>query len=255
MPDVADRNRDPQFPPPRLRTNRVQHPRAQNAQLELTDAALHAQEQPVVRTTRVVNAVEIDHPRLDEPAKLKQMMPIAAVAGEAGCVETQNGTDVSSAQPGYELLKTRTGHGSACGTTQIVIDHLDVAKSASPRFIDEFILSTLALKVKLNLSLSGLANVNNGLPLEQRGLATDQRPSSPLSSIATPAASIRRRTNREITVLRSGALIPLSSNESNAMPSWRGGLNLTIGCNAFLIASLLDDVRVVGVASPESMFP
>jgi len=93
-------------------------------------------------------------------------MPIAAVAGEAGCVETQNRTDVSGAQPGYELLKTRAGHGSACGTTQVVIDQLDVAKSAPPRFIDELILSTLALKVKLNLSLSGLANVNNGLPLE-----------------------------------------------------------------------------------------
>jgi hypothetical protein len=145
VPDVADWNRDPQFPPPGLRTSRVQHPRAQNAQLELTDAALHAQEQPVVRTTRVVNAVKIDHSRLDESAKLKQMMPIAAIAGEARCVETQNRTDVSGAQPSYKLLKTRAGHGSACGPTQIVIDHLNVAKSASPRFIDEFILSTLAL--------------------------------------------------------------------------------------------------------------
>jgi hypothetical protein len=49
--------------------------------------------------------------------------------------------------------------------------------------------------------------------------------------------------------------MPPSFIESNAILNWRGGLNLVIGCNAFLIASLLDDVRVVGVASSESAFP
>jgi hypothetical protein len=41
--------------------------------------------------------------------------------------------------------------------------------------------------------------------------------------------------------------------ESNAMLSWRGGLGITIGCNAFLIASLLDDDIVVWEASSESI--
>jgi hypothetical protein len=82
---------------------------------------------------------------------------------------------------------------------------------------------------------------------------TDQRP-SPLSSLSTPAASIRRRAKRAITALRSAALIPLRVIESNAILNWRGGLKV-IGCNAFLIASLLDDVRVVGVVSSESPFP
>jgi len=57
-----------------------------------------------------------------------------------------------------------------------------------------------------------------------------------------------------ITVLRSADLSPLSSNESNTMQSWRGGLNPTIGFSAFLMAILLDDVRVVQEASPESVF-
>jgi hypothetical protein len=72
--------------------------------------------------------------------------------------------------------------------------------------------------------------------------------------IVTPAACVRRRANREITVLRSAGLSPLSSNESNAMQSWRGGLSPTIGFSAFLMAILLDDVCVVWEASPESVF-
>jgi len=36
------------------------------------------------------------------------------------------------------------------------------------------------------------------------------------------------------------------------MLSWRGGLNATIGNNAFLIACLQNDAIVVGEASPES---
>jgi hypothetical protein len=38
------------------------------------------------------------------------------------------------------------------------------------------------------------------------------------------------------------------------MQSWRGGLNPTIGFSAFLMAILLDDVRVVWEASPESVY-
>jgi hypothetical protein len=72
--------------------------------------------------------------------------------------------------------------------------------------------------------------------------------------MGTPAACVRRRANREITVLRSADLSPLSSNESNVMQSWRGGLNPTIGFSAFLMAILLDDVRIVWEASPESVF-
>jgi hypothetical protein len=187
MPDVADRHRDAQFASSRLGACGVQHPRSQDAQLELADAALHAQEQPVVGATRVVDAVEVDDPRLDEPAKLKQVMPIAAVAGETGCVETQYCADISCTQPGYQLLETGAGRSSTRGTTQVVVDDLDVAKSASPRFIDELILATLALEIKLNLGLSGLPNINHSLPLQNRG-----RQQISVSHRRSPRSSRRR---------------------------------------------------------------
>jgi hypothetical protein len=63
-----------------------------------------------------------------------------------------------------------------------------------------------------------------------------------ISLISTQAASAKRRAKRAIIALRSAAFIPLSFIESNAMLSWRGGLNLAIGCNWFFIASLRDDI-------------
>jgi hypothetical protein len=168
MPDVANRHGDAQLASSRLGARGIKHPRAQDAQLELANAALHAQKQPIVGTTRIIDAIEIDDARLNEAAEFKQVMPIAAVSGEAGGVKTQNSPDISGTEPRDQLLKTRAGHGPACGTTQIVIDHLDIPKSPPPRFIDKLILSTLALEVELNLSLSGLANVNDGLALEER---------------------------------------------------------------------------------------
>jgi len=41
MPDIADRYRDPEFSPTGFRPRGVEHPRSQNAEFELADAALH----------------------------------------------------------------------------------------------------------------------------------------------------------------------------------------------------------------------
>ena len=87
MPDVAERNRYPQLASAGLRPSGVQHSRPQHAQLELADAALHAQEQAIIRPTGIVDAVEIDDAGLDKPAQFEQVMPIAAVAGEPRRVE------------------------------------------------------------------------------------------------------------------------------------------------------------------------
>jgi hypothetical protein len=41
MPDIADRHGDPEFSPTGFRPRGVEHPRSQNAELELADATLH----------------------------------------------------------------------------------------------------------------------------------------------------------------------------------------------------------------------
>jgi hypothetical protein len=169
MPQVAYGDGNPQFSPPRLRTGGVEHPRAQDAQLELADAALHPEQQAIVGATRVVDTVEIDDARLDEPAEFEQVMPIATIPGEPRGVEAKNGANLAGAQPSDEPVKSGPGDGAARGATEVIVDHFDVAKSASASLVNELILTPLALQVDLNLGLRRLANVDDGLPLEDRG--------------------------------------------------------------------------------------
>ena len=105
MPDVADRHAMPQLAPARLGAGGIEHAGAQHAELELADAALHAQQQPIVRPTGVVDAVEVDDARLDQPAQLEQVMPVAAVAGEPRGIEAQHGADLAGAEPRDQPLE------------------------------------------------------------------------------------------------------------------------------------------------------
>src|ERR1700741_5242744 len=89
MPDEPYGHRDPQLPPPRLRTRGVEHPRAQDSELELTDAPLHAEKEPIVGAAGVVDAVQVNDARLDKPAELEEVVPVTTVSGESRCIETQ----------------------------------------------------------------------------------------------------------------------------------------------------------------------
>jgi len=153
MPQVTYGDGNPQFSPPRLRTGGVEHPRTQDAQLELADAALHPEQQAIVGATRVIDTVEIDDARLDEPTELQKVMPIAAVPGEPRGVEAKNGANLAGAQPSDELLKSGPGDGAARRATEVVVDDFDVAKSASAGLVNELILTPLALQVDLHLGL------------------------------------------------------------------------------------------------------
>jgi hypothetical protein len=82
VPDVTEGDRYPQFAPSGFGPSRIDHPRPQDTQLKLADAAFHAQKKPVVRPTRIVDTVRINNPGFDKPAQLEQMVPISAVARE-----------------------------------------------------------------------------------------------------------------------------------------------------------------------------
>ena len=88
VPDVTDRHADPQLAAPRLGSRRVVHSGAQDAEFELTDAALHSQQEPLVRAARIISPVEIDDAGAHKTAELQQVMPVAPVAGEPRSVET-----------------------------------------------------------------------------------------------------------------------------------------------------------------------
>ena len=90
-------------------------------------------------------------------------MPVPAVAGETGGVETQDGANLTGAEVGDELLETGTRDGSAGGSTEIVVNDLDIAKTPAAGVLDEIVLAALALAMDLNLGLGGLPHIHDRL--------------------------------------------------------------------------------------------
>ena len=219
MPDVADWYGKPELASSGLGPCGVQHSRSQNAKFEFADAALHAQQQPIIRTTGIIDAIEIDDAGIDETAQLQQMMPVPSVTGEAGGIEAKHSADLASAQPGNELLEARARHGSARGAAQIVVDDLNIAKSPPAGFIDEVVLAALALE-NGPAPASAWTGAHTRPPCGS-GLsaARYQRSSSPISSGSAPAACSRRRARRQIAALRSASVIPLSADRSSDIAS------------------------------------
>ena len=169
MPDIADRHADPQLAAARLGTGGIEHTSPDHTEFELADAALHAEQQPVVRPAGVVNPIQVDHPSLNQPAQLEQMMPVAPVTGEPRGVEAQHGTDLSGAQPRDEPFETGSRRRAAGGTAEVVVDHFDLAETPLPGDIDQLVLSPPALEIGLDLRLGGLANVDHRFAFEYRG--------------------------------------------------------------------------------------
>jgi hypothetical protein len=163
MPDIADRHGNSEFTPSGLRPCGIQHPRSQNAEFKLADAALHAQEQAVIRPTWVIDTIGVYNTGVDQTAQLEQMMPIPAVTGETGGVEAKHSTNLAGTESGDELVEARARHGSAGRTAQIIVDDLDILKSPAACFIDEVILAALTFEMHLDLSLGRLPHIHHRL--------------------------------------------------------------------------------------------
>ena len=217
MPDVADWYGKPELASSGLGPCGVQHSRSQNAKFEFADAALHARQQPIIRTTGIIDAIEIDDAGIDETAQLQQMMPVPSVTGEAGGIEAKHSADLASAQPGNELLEARARHGSARGAAQIVVDDLNIAKSPPAGFIDEVVLAALALEMDLHLRLRGLAHIHDRLAAQdcrRQGISVRHRrspldPRRRLAAEGGPDAESRRCDRRPSS--RSALIDPATS--------------------------------------------
>ena len=79
----ADRRAHPQLPPPGLVELSPEQPGAQHVQLGFTHRALEAQEQAIVKVTRVVDAVLVEDERLGEGADFQEPMPVRRIARQA----------------------------------------------------------------------------------------------------------------------------------------------------------------------------
>jgi hypothetical protein len=161
-------HRNPQLASPGLRTGGVVHAGTQDAEFELADAALHTEEEPVIRPTGIIHPVEIDDPGLHEAAELEKMVPVPTVPGQTRGVKTQHGSHVAGTEPCDELLKSWSGYCAARRATKVIVDDFDLPKSMSSGLVDKLVLAPLTLEVDLHLELRGLSDVDHGLPLQER---------------------------------------------------------------------------------------
>jgi hypothetical protein len=169
VPDIAERNRYPQLAPAGLGPSGIQHPRPQHTELELADAALHAQQQAIIGSTRIVDAVEIDDAGFDKPAEFEQVMPVAAVSGEPRRIEAKNGTDLAGAQPRDQPVEAGARYRSASRSAKIIVNDFDIDESALASDVDQIVLAPLALQVGRHLGLRRLTHIHDRLPLEDDG--------------------------------------------------------------------------------------
>src|SRR5262249_48877824 len=182
MPDVADRHADAQFAAARLRAGGVEHARTEHAEFELADGALHAEQETIIRSARIIDAVQVDDARVDQAAQLEEVMPVAAVTCQTGGVEAQHRPDFSGAQRCDQPLEAGPRHSPGGGAAEIVIDHFDLVESSAPGDVDEFVLTPLALAIALHLGLSGLPNIDDRFALQHCGrqqISARHRPAPP----------------------------------------------------------------------------
>ena len=158
-PNIADRHADAQLAPLRLGAGGVEHAGAQHPELELADAPLHP-EQPVVRPAGVVDAIEIDHPRLDQATAFEQVVPVAAVAREPGGVEAEHRADFAGAatppgrpSPAAPPCRWRSGRDRRQSPRRCESPGVGPRRRART--------APLALEVGLDLRLRRLPNVDH----------------------------------------------------------------------------------------------
>ena len=134
---------------------------AEDRKLHLAHRSLHPEQQPIVRRGRIVYAVFVDDDRADQAAKLQKGVPVTPVAGQARRLDRHDGADAPLADRREQPLEARASD-AASGSTQVVVDDLDVVPAQQSRSLGKAVLSTLALQIVGDLLGCRLADVYDG---------------------------------------------------------------------------------------------
>jgi hypothetical protein len=121
----ADRRGDDELAPPRLLVSRRQRPLSQQVELVLVQAALQAEQQAVFALPGRVDRLPVDQERVD-PAHLDELLPVAAVAREAGDLPRRHGSNLPETDLGDPALEQGPRGAAGRGAAEILVDDLDL---------------------------------------------------------------------------------------------------------------------------------
>ena len=130
---IADRHGLEERPAPRLGVAGFHGALAQEVQLVLVQAALQAQEEPIVALPGRVDHLLVDQDGVDDPADFHQLLPLAAVAREAGDLPGGHGAHLAQADLRDHALEPRAGDRPGGRPAQVLIHDLDLAPPQLPK--------------------------------------------------------------------------------------------------------------------------
>ncbi len=166
---VADGDRGEELAAARLLLERFMGALPQDRQLHLAHCAFHAEQEPVVGKTGIVDAVLIRDQRPDEPAELEQRVPVTPVAGQARGLDRHHRADPAFADRSQQLLEPGAADARA-GAAEIVVDDADLGPAELPGSLDQPILPSTALDVVVHLIDRRLTDIDDRLPGEMVSL-------------------------------------------------------------------------------------
>src|SRR3974390_572923 len=164
--DEAHRRADDEFAATRLLIAGRQRTLPQQIKLVLVEAALEAEQQPIVAVTGRIDRLLIDQYGVDDAAHLDQLLPIPAVAGETRDLARRDGANLAEAYLRHHPLKAGALDTARSRTAKIVINHLDLQPAEGGQTIAHGILQRAALAVVQNLVSRRLPHVEECFALQ-----------------------------------------------------------------------------------------
>jgi hypothetical protein len=135
----------------------------QRRKLELAESAFHAQQQAIVDEPRIVYSVLIDDQAADQGAELQKGVPIAAVAGQARRLESEDRACIAAANPNEQALEAWARY-PAPRAAEIVVNHNHLLPTQIAGARRQRVLASSALRVVQELIHAGFVSGGAILP-------------------------------------------------------------------------------------------
>ncbi len=137
------------------------HPHAQEMEFGFTEHAAQPEQQAVIVTAGIEDAIRIGQQRSDEGGQVEQRVPICIVAREAACLVRQNNPNLPERDGGNEGLKAQALLVTA-GVAEVVVDDVNLMGQPAERTrtLNEGLLVLSTRPVLTHLFGCGLPNIN-----------------------------------------------------------------------------------------------
>ena len=136
----------------------------QSVQFQFRDQALQTQDEPTIGSGRIVNAVLVGDETGAEAAQVEELIPVRAVASQAGDIVGEDDADLLLVDQGDEFLKALPSLGCPTGASEVGVDDPNLAgiPAGGLGAVPELILEFETLLIHQSLVRAGLANVDDG---------------------------------------------------------------------------------------------